>query len=122
MSDQQVVVFVGGDLMFFSKVSSAASHAGFRCAMMKNVELLSQKFKSEEIAWIIIDLFQLTPDKIGGLVETVRAASGSARVIGFGPHVDGDNLDAAAQAGLDAVMTRGQLHRSLPEMFLVANG
>jgi hypothetical protein len=121
MNDQQAVLFVGNDLMFFSKVSSAANQAGFRGCMVKSADSIAERFQPEEIGWVILDLFQLPTERICELVTDLRACCGSARIIGFGPHVDGENLDAARLAGLDAVMTRGQLHRSLPELFLAAN-
>jgi hypothetical protein len=46
-------------------------------------------------------------------VAAVRAASPSARLVCFGPHVDEDAAAAATAAGADAVLPRSQFFRDI---------
>jgi hypothetical protein len=44
-------------------------------------------------------------------VPVVRAAQPAARIIAFGPHVDGPALDEARAAGADVVLARSRFFR-----------
>jgi len=55
---------------------------------------------------VIVDLA-----RSGQHVAAVRAAAPSARIIGFGPHVDDEGANAALADGADAVLPRSRFFR-----------
>jgi hypothetical protein len=55
---------------------------------------------------VIIDLARSGQD-----VSAVREAAPSARIIGFGPHVDGEGASAARADGADVVLPRSRFFR-----------
>lgn len=68
---------------------------------------------------VIIDLS--TPCKdLAGLVDIARASG--ARVVAFGPHVQERKLQAAAEAGCDRVMSRGQFFKQATVLMSESSG
>jgi hypothetical protein len=57
---------------------------------------------------VVVDLARRAPD-----VASVRRAAPAARVIGFGPHVDGELRAAATRDGADAVLPRSRFFRDV---------
>jgi hypothetical protein len=57
---------------------------------------------------VIVDLA-----RFGDQVSALRAALPSARLIGFGPHVDESSAEAARIAGADTVMPRSKFFRDI---------
>ena len=55
---------------------------------------------------VIVDLA-----RSGQQVAAVRGAAPSARIIGFGPHVDDEGANAALADGADAVLPRSRFFR-----------
>ncbi len=55
---------------------------------------------------VIVDLA-----RSGQQVAAVRGAAPSARIIGFGPHVDDEGASAALTDGADAVLPRSRFFR-----------
>ena len=55
---------------------------------------------------VIVDLA-----RSGRQVAAVRGAAPSARIIGFGPHVDDEGANAARDDGADAVLPRSRFFR-----------
>ena len=55
---------------------------------------------------VIVDLA-----RSGQQVAAVRGAAPSARIIGFGPHVDDEGASAALADGADAVLPRSRFFR-----------
>jgi hypothetical protein len=106
------VLFLSGDLVFASRVRGAAEAAGFRFQ-------LSGKFPEdggEAIRYVVVDL-STRSGVVDGLPECVAAQSPGARIIAYGPHVQTARLEAARQAGIPTVLTRGQFDRQLPSLF-----
>src|SRR5436190_13990582 len=56
---------------------------------------------------VIVDLA-----RSGQFVSAVREAAPSARIIGFGPHVDGEGASAARADGADVVLPRSRFFRN----------
>lgn len=55
---------------------------------------------------VIVDLA-----RSGQYVSAVREAAPSARIVGFGPHVDGEGASAARADGADVVLPRSRFFR-----------
>lgn len=106
------VWFFSGDLLFASRIRSAAERAGVP------FQLLGRWPENGEPApgWIIVDL----ATRSGGAAE-IRQRAGdafpSAVTIAYGPHVQPQRLSQARAAGFDHVLTRGQFDAALPELF-----
>jgi DNA-binding NarL/FixJ family response regulator len=57
---------------------------------------------------VIVDLA-----RFGDQVPALRAAAPSARLIGFGPHVDEASAETARAAGADTVLPRSKFFRDI---------
>lgn len=55
---------------------------------------------------VIVDLARHGDD-----IASVRALAPTARIVGFGPHVDGDGADRALTGGADIVLARSRFFR-----------
>jgi len=104
------VVFLSGDLMFASRVRGAAEAAGF------TFQLAGSLPDQSGIAYVIVDL-STRSGAVDGLMQRCGEVCPDARVIAYGPHVQVPRLEAAKQAGIPAVMTRGEFDRALPQLF-----
>jgi hypothetical protein len=54
----------------------------------------------------------------GGAVAALRAALPGARIVAYGPHVDGEAADSARRDGADAVLPRSRFFRRVAEAVL----
>ncbi|MDH3708180.1 MAG: hypothetical protein OES57_19105 [Acidimicrobiia bacterium] len=88
-------------MMDRSKVENALPHAYFVAS-------------ADQLTLVDADVFVLDLDADGSL-DVVAELVGSARVVGFGRHTNDQVLDAADQAGCDA-MARSTFFRRLPEV------
>ncbi|KAA1259486.1 hypothetical protein LF1_20200 [Rubripirellula obstinata] len=108
----RTVAMLTGDLLFASKVKSAAQAAGWTFYMGGNLPAEN----ADDIKIVILDLSTRS-----GLTEKIisqsQAACPDARVIAYGPHVQVDKLKAAREAGIQTVLTNGQLDASVAELF-----
>jgi DNA-binding NarL/FixJ family response regulator len=111
-----MILAVVEDLIFQSKIESAARAAG---ALVKTVgpgEVLKDLEKAPAAA-VLIDLNH----RSGVALDTIRAlklspAAASTRIIGYLSHVQVDLAAAALAAGCDQVMARSALVQQLPQI------
>jgi len=106
------VWFFSGDLLFASRVQSAAQRAG------RPFSLLGKwpEAPTNEPAWIIVDL----ATRFGASTEIAQQAAATAPMamtIAYGPHVQPARLSQARQAGFSSVLTRSQFDAALPTLF-----
>lgn len=106
------VWFFSGDLLFASRVQSAAQRAG------RPFQLLGKwpETRTSEPAWIIVDL----ATRSGASTEIAQQAAATAPAavtIAYGPHVQPARLSKARQDGFASVLTRGQFDAVLPTLF-----
>jgi hypothetical protein len=98
------------DLLLSSRVTASATAAGLTCRVVRDPTKLAAQPGNRLFA----DL------NLPGAIEAAtqwRAATGRP-VIGFAAHVDPDILRAARQAGLDRVLTRGQIVQVLDALLV----
>ncbi|NND97289.1 MAG: histidine kinase [Pirellulaceae bacterium] len=108
------VVFLSGDLMFASRVRGAAERAGWSFALTGKLPESS----AVPIRFVVLDL--ATMSKLTeGITEHCAANCPDAKLIAYGPHVQVAKLDAARNAGIPVVMTRGQFDSKLSTLFAV---
>lgn len=106
------VWFFSGDLLFASRVQSAAVRAG------RPFSLMGKWPESWTVppGWIIVDLATRS-GAAGEIAQRAAAEVPAARTIAYGPHVQPARLAQARQAGYGSVLTRGQFDSALPELF-----
>ncbi len=104
------------DLVFRSKIHAAAERLGVAVRFAPRGTPLSEAARSIEQGTVLADLGE------PGVLEEVRAAKraggGRVRVVGFLGHLQADLARDAAEAGVDEVLTRGQLVQRLDELLL----
>ncbi len=105
------VWFFSGDLMFASRVQSAAQRAGRPFSLMGKWP----DTWTIDPTWIIVDL----STRSGASTEISQQAAATvprARTIAYGPHVQPARLAKARQDGFASVLTRGQFDAALPTL------
>ncbi len=104
------------DLACSSKAAGAAARAGVELGVAMSLAALMEKASGRKADVVILDL--TAPGlNIASVVEQLRALpSPPGAVIAFGPHVHEDKLAAAAEAGCDLVISRGQFHAQLEQL------
>jgi hypothetical protein len=96
------VVALVGDLMDRSRISGALPAVLFATTPAAAAE--------HGAAVVVVDLA-----RHGGAVAALRAALPGARIVAYGPHVDGDAAAAARRDGADAVLPRSRFFRRIAE-------
>jgi hypothetical protein len=89
----RVVAFVT-DLMDRSRLTTA----------LDGVEFAREPVQAVGADIVLVDL-----PRFGSRLAEVRAAAPGARVVAFGPHVDGEAFAQALRDGADATLTRSRL-------------
>ncbi len=106
------IAFLTKDLMFQSRVSSAAKAVSVALIADRSVEkLLSRLADPSTIPLWIIDL-TLELEDLVAVRSTIGEACPIAKFIAYGPHVHVAKLEAAAAAGFE-VLTRGQFDHQM---------
>lgn len=107
-------LLVGSDLFFASKITGTAAALGGRIEVAASMEQARAKLAEQPYRCVLIDL-GLPGLELSGLLA---AASGEPRpvVVAFGPHVQTQSLQAARDAGCDAVLPRSRLSADLPAL------
>jgi CheY-like chemotaxis protein len=104
------------DLMMQSQVSGAAARACVSLDIAGSTEALLSKSESARPRLVILDLSHPTIDP-GELVPRLKAIiPPDCTVLAFGPHVHTGLLSAAAEAGCEPVISRGQFHAQMEEI------
>lgn len=97
------------DLVFRSKIHAAAERLGVPITLAPRGAPLEEAARALGGGTMLVDLGE------PGAVDGIRAtkALGGVKVIGFVGHVHEDLARAAAEAGADEVLSRGELVRRL---------
>ena len=106
------VVMLSGDLMFGSRVKSAAERAGRTFALGGKLPAGDLN----DVGWVVLDLSTrsgLLPD----VVQQCYQRCPGANLVAYGPHVQVEKLKAAREAGVTRVLTNGQFDAMLPQLF-----
>jgi hypothetical protein len=100
------------DLVFRSKIHAAAERLGVPIRLAPRGVPLADAARDLGGGTILVDLNE------PGLLDQIPGAkaAGAARVVGFLGHLQRDLMDAAAAAGVDEVLTRGQLVQRLDDV------
>jgi DNA-binding NarL/FixJ family response regulator len=109
---QAGVLFIGNDLMFQSKISSACRQSGMSLGVIRNPKDLGGASISGAPRLIVVDLGLANLD-LAEVLASGRQIWPTAKWLGYGAHVQAERLDLATELGLDVVLTRGQFDRDM---------
>lgn len=116
-----MIVLASGDLMVSSAAGGAAARTGVALQTVLAADELPTRCLALSPAAVILDL-SLPGLDLGALLPRLRALAGAPRVLAFGPHVHETRLASARAAGCDLVLTRGQFHARMDELFRELDG
>jgi DNA-binding NarL/FixJ family response regulator len=101
------------DLIFFSRVASAARAAGRAVKQARTPAEALQLARLTPPGGVLIDLHNESLDLPAFLAELRAACPAMPRTVAFGSHVDADRLKAARAAGCDRVLPRSRFVEEL---------
>ena len=96
------------DLIFFSRVASAARAAGASVKQARTTAEVLKLASASAPGGVLIDLHNESLDLPAFLAELKAACPATPRTIAFGSHVDAERLRAARAAGCDRVLPRSK--------------
>lgn len=114
-----MVLVAVDDLMFSSRISTAAKAVGAAIRFTRSVEAVVNAAREEAPTLIIIDLnaARVQPLEILAALEGDPALSGIP-TLGFVSHVDTPTIEAARRAGVDRVLARSAFVDQLPTLLV----
>jgi PleD family two-component response regulator len=112
-----VILAILDDLMFTSKIKTAATHLGVPIAFARSADAALAEMRKSVPSLVIFDLNSLRTDPLGtvGAMKSDPALS-TIRTLGFASHVQTDVIDAARKAGVDEVLPRSAFTMRLGEI------
>lgn len=117
-----MILAVLDDLMFTSKIRSAATAAGVTIAFARSREAALTAIHEHRPTLVILDLNNPRTDPLGlvsALKDLDRDGSRPAiPTLGYVSHVDTPTIEAARAAGLDTVLARSAFTQRLPDLLL----
>jgi DNA-binding NarL/FixJ family response regulator len=111
------IVAAVDDLMFSSRIATAAKQMGIEVAFARSSEDVLSQSRAKKPGLIIFDLNATRLDPIG-TIKAIKAdeAFGETTTLGFVSHVDSDVIAAARAAGIDEVLARSAFTARLAEI------
>src|SRR5262249_9259741 len=103
------------DLMMQSQIAGAGARAGVPVNTVGSTDALLAALDEQAPALVILDLSHPGLDP-ATVVGQIKSAAPRATVLAFVPHVHKELLAAAASAGCNRVLSRGQFHTEMAEL------
>jgi DNA-binding NarL/FixJ family response regulator len=103
------------DLFFRAKIDAVAAAVGAEVEYASSIEAAAARCAAISPSVVFTDLSDAAFPALDTL-EKIRAATPSARVIGFASHVDLKPLKAAREAGYELTLSRSEFTARLPEL------
>jgi PleD family two-component response regulator len=112
-----MVLALVDDLMFRSKIKSAATLAGVNVLFYGTRDGALAAMRTEPPVLVILDLNNPRTDPIG-IVTAMKSdpALASVHTVGYVSHVDTATIDAARAAGVDDVLARSAFTMKIAEI------
>src|SRR5688572_15389419 len=104
------VLFLSSDLMFSSRLTAAGQRLGVEVVSVSSIEAAADRLQGDSIDLVICDLSS-TGAETQNMVERLRQSQPRLPIVAYAPHVHEERLRAAAEAGCDEVLSRGQFDR-----------
>jgi PleD family two-component response regulator len=109
-----MIVAVLDDLMFSSKIKTAANQLGVAVAFARSADAAIAEMRKGTTSLVILDLNNTRTNPLGIVAEMKRDAALSAiPTVGYASHVQTDVIDAARQAGVGEVLARSTFTQQL---------
>jgi PleD family two-component response regulator len=110
-----VILAIVDDLMFTSKIKTAANQLGVAVAFARSSDAALTEMRANVPALVILDLNSARTDPLR-TVMAMKADPALAAIptVGFASHVQTDVIEAARHAGVGEVMARSAFTQHLP--------
>ena len=113
-SATQSVILVASDLMLSSSVSGYASAAGVTFRNVASITDAVAEINACERCLLLLDV-GLPGLDFASIAENISSTV-RQHAVAYGPHVHTEKLDAARNAGIATVMSRGQFSAQIQQM------
>lgn len=112
-----MILAVLDDLMFSSKVKSAASQLGVAVTFARSMDAALAAMRHDPPSLVILDLNNTRTNPLG-IVGAMKADASLAAIptIGYASHVQVDVIIAARQAGVGEVLARSAFTQQLGDI------
>ena len=112
-----MILAVLDDLMFTSKIKTAASQLGVAVTFARSADTALDEMRKASPTLVIFDLNSARIDPLG-IVATMKrdATLASIPTIGYASHVQTDVINAARQAGIGEVLARSAFTPQIGEI------
>jgi PleD family two-component response regulator len=112
-----MIVAVLDDLLFSSKIKTAASQLGMRVVFARSEESALAEIRKMPPSLVVLDLNNPRTNPLS-IVAAMKqdAALASIPTVGFASHVQTDVINAARQAGVGEVLARSAFTQQLGEI------
>ena len=104
--------YLTNDLMFSSRVTGFAQQLGLALRMIGSLAGLLTEAQTTGCQFVLLDLALPGIDPRQTVAE-IRTNFPTAKIVAYGPHVHEELLQAAAEAGCEEVLSRGQFHQQI---------
>lgn len=112
-----MILAILDDLMFVSKIRTAASQLGVAVTFARSSEAALAEMRKSAPSLVIFDLNSARADPLGTLAAMKRdPALAAIPTLGFVSHVQTDVINAARQAGVDEVLARSAFTQQLADI------
>ena len=112
-----MVIVAVDDLMFASRISSAAKALGVEIAFARSPEALVEAVRTKAPRLVILDLNSVKVRPLEAIAALkADPALAAVRTVGFVSHVQTELIGEARQAGVDQVMARSAFVSQLPQL------
>ena len=112
-----MIVAVLDDLLFSSKIKTAANQLGVRLVFARSMESALAEMRKAMPSLVILDLNNPRTNPLG-IVSAMKqdAALASIPTVGFASHVQTDVIDSAREAGVGEVLARSAFTQQLGDI------
>jgi CheY-like chemotaxis protein len=105
-------LYLTADLLFTSRVTSAAAAAALHVTVVGSVEAARDQAREGDVGLLLLDL-SLPGCRPELVMQAWRQLPEPPPVVAYAPHVADAQLQAAREAGCTEVLTRGQFDRQM---------
>jgi CheY-like chemotaxis protein len=115
--DHRVILAILDDLMFTSKIKTAASQLGVPVSFARSSAAALDGMRANPPALVILDLNSQRTDPLG-TVTAMKADPALAAIptVAFASHVQTEVIEAARRAGVDSVLARSAFTQQLGDI------
>ena len=112
-----MILAILDDLMFTSKIKTAANQLGATVTFARSSEAALAEMRKNAPSLVIFDLNNARTDPLGTVAAMKRDPSLAAiPTMGYASHVQTDVIDAARKVGVDEVLARSAFTQHLAEI------